>query len=414
MFSEQIELHGHIIDSLILPKVLDQILSHGGDFKIQEIRIGQQRTDPSYARVEVSGPSPEVVDDLVRRLRLHGAEVIREAEIQLAPAPADGVFPDNFYVTTTQQTFVFVEGQWIEVRPAIMDSGIAVDTKSRTATALKFAEVGKGMEFVVGHHGVRVVPHQRAISKAGVFEFMASSVSIEKPKSAVIREIAAEFRQAKRAGGKILAVSGPAIVHTGAGEHLEKLMEWGFVDLLFAGNALAAHDIEHALFGTSLGVDLREGALADEGHENHMRAINTIRGAGGIAPAVAKGILKQGIMYRCIQKNVEFVLAGSIRDDGPLPEVITVVVAAQKTMSAKVEGVTIALMIGTMLHSIAVGNLLPAEVKTICVDINPSVVTKLTDRGTFQAIGLVTDIEPFLRELTEFLGEEKRDSSTLL
>src|SRR6266849_8246634 len=287
MFSEQIELHGHIIDSLILPKVLDQILSHGGDFKILEIRIGQQRTDPSYARVEVSGPSPDVVDDLVRRLRLHGAEVIREAEIQLAPAPADGVFPDNFYVTTNQQTFVCLEGQWIEVRPAIMDSGIAVDTKSRTATALKFAEVGKGMEFVVGHHGVRVVPHQRAISKAGVFEFMASSVSIEKPKSAVIREIAAEFRQAKRAGGKILAVGGPAIVHTGAGEHLEKLMEWGFVDLLFAGNALAAHDIEHALFGTSLGVDLREGALAHEGHENHMRAINAIRGAGGIAAAVA-------------------------------------------------------------------------------------------------------------------------------
>ena len=404
MFSEQIELHGHIIDSLILPKVLDQILSHGGDFKILEIRIGQQRTDPSYARVEVSGPSPDVVDDLVRRLRLHGAEVIREAEIQLATAPADGVFPDNFYVTTNQQTFVCVEGQWIEVRPAIMDSGIAVDTKSRTATALKFAEVGKGMEFVVGHHGVRVVPHQRAISKAGVFEFMASSVSIEKPKSAVIREIAAEFRQAKRAGGKILAVSGPAVVHTGAGEHLEKLMEWGFVDLLFAGNALAAHDIEHALLGTSLGVDLREGALAHEGHENHMRAINAIRGAGGIAAAVANGILRQGLMYRCVRQRIDFVLAGSIRDDGPLPEVITDALEAQRVMRSKIGGVTLALMMGTMLHSIAVGNMLPASVKTICVDINPSVVTKLADRGTFQAIGLVTDLEPFLRELTDFLA----------
>ena len=404
MFSEQIELRGHIIDSLILPKVLDQILSHGGDFKILEIRIGQQRTDPSYARVEVSGPSPDVVDDLVRRLRLHGAEVIREAEIQLAPAPADGVFPDNFYVTTNQQTFVFVEGQWIEVRPAIMDSGIAVDTKSRTATALKFVEVGKGMEFVVGHHGVRVVPHQRAISKAGVFEFMASSVSIEKPKSAVIREIAAEFRQAKRAGGKILAVSGPAVVHTGAGEHLEKLMKWGFVNLLFAGNALAAHDIEHALLGTSLGVDLREGALAHEGHENHMRAINAIRGAGGIAAAVAKGILRQGVMYRCVRQRIDFVLAGSIRDDGPLPEVITDALEAQRVMRSKIGGVTLALMMGTMLHSIAVGNMLPASVKTICVDINPSVVTKLADRGTFQAIGLVTDLEPFLRELTDFLA----------
>ncbi len=360
MFSEQIELHGHIIDSLILPKVLDQILSHGGEFKILEIRIGQQRTDPSYARVEVSGPSPDVVDDLVRRLRLHGAEVIREAEIQLATAPADGVFPDNFYVTTNQQTFVCVEGQWIEVRPAIMDSGIAVDTKSRTATALKFAEVGKGMEFVVGHHGVRVVPHQRAISKAGVFEFMASSVSIEKPKSAVIREIAAD--------------------------------------------ALAAHDIEHALFGTSLGVDLREGALAHEGHENHMRAINAIRGAGGIAAAVANGILRQGLMYRCVRQRIDFVLAGSIRDDGPLPEVITDALEAQRVMRSKIGGVTLALMMGTMLHSIAVGNMLPASVKTICVDINPSVVTKLADRGTFQAIGLVTDLEPFLRELTDFLA----------
>ena len=243
---------------------------------------------------------------------------------------------------------------------------------------------------------------------------MASSVSSEKPKSAVIREIAEEIRMAKKSGGKMLVVAGPAVVHTGAGEHFEKMIDAGYVNLLFAGNALAAHDIEQALYGTSLGVYLVRGALADEGHESHMRAINTIRGAGGIAPAVAKGILKQGIMYRCVQKNVEFVLAGSIRDDGPLPEVITDVVAAQKAMRSKVEGVTIALMMGTMLHSIAVGNLLAADVKTICVDINPSVVTKLTDRGTFQAIGLVTDIEPFLRELTEFLGEEKPDSSTLL
>jgi lysine-ketoglutarate reductase/saccharopine dehydrogenase-like protein (TIGR00300 family) len=409
MFSEQIELHGHIIDSLILPKVLDEILSHGGDFKILEIRIGQQRTDSSYARIQVSGPSPGVVDELVRRLRLHGAEVVREAEVQLAPAPADGVFPENFHVTTHQQTFIRLEGQWIEVQPAIMDSGIAVDRKAKTATALKFAEVVKGTEFVVGHHGVRVVPHQRAISKAGVFEFMSSSVSSEKPKSAVIREIAAEFRTAKKAGGKILVVGGPAIVHTGAGEHLEKLMEWGFVDVLFAGNALAAHDIEHALFGTSLGVDLREGALAHEGHENHMRAINAIRGASGIAAAVANGVLRRGVMYQCVRHKIDFVLAGSIRDDGPLPEVITDALEAQRVMRSKIGGVTLVLMMGTMLHSIAVGNMLPASVKTICVDINPSVVTKLADRGTFQAIGLVTDLEPFLRELTDFLASPVKE-----
>ncbi len=406
MFSEQIELRGHIIDSLILPKVLDEILTHGGRFTIREIKIGKERHDASYACIDVFGPSPEVVDDIVRRLRQHGAEVLEQTEVQLVAAPADGVFPPDFYVTTNQQTFIHLAGKWIQTRRATMDCGIAVDPDKKTATTVKFSQVRKGMLITVGHHGIRVVPLQRSIERRSVFEFMASSVSSEKPKSAVIREIAEEIKMAKRSGGKILVVAGPAVVHTGAGEHFEKMIERGYVNLLFAGNALAAHDIEQALYGTSLGVYLVRGALADEGHENHVRAINTIRAAGGITAAVEKGILTQGIMYRCVQKNIDFVLAGSIRDDGPLPEVITDVVAAQKTMRSKVEGITIALMMGTMLHSIAVGNLLPADVKTICVDINPSVVTKLTDRGTFQAIGLVTDIEPFLRELTEFLGED--------
>jgi lysine-ketoglutarate reductase/saccharopine dehydrogenase-like protein (TIGR00300 family) len=292
-----------------------------------------------------------------------------------------------------------------------MDCGIAVDPEKNAASTVKFFQVRKGMLIAVGHHGIRVTPVERATDRKSVFEFMASSVSSEKPKSAVIREIAAEIRLAKKSGGKILVVAGPAVVHTGAGEHFEKLIEWGYVNLLFAGNALATHDIEQALYGTSLGVYLSRGALADEGHENHIHAINTIRGAGGITQAVEKNVLRQGIMYQCVKHGVEFVLAGSIRDDGPLPEVITDVVAAQKAMRAKLGGVTIAMMMGTMLHSIAVGNLLPASVKTICVDINPSVVTKLTDRGTFQAIGLVTDIEPFLRELTEFLGQEKREDA---
>jgi len=211
---------------------------------------------------------------------------------------------------------------------------------------------------------------------------------------------------ARQSGGRILVVAGPAIVHTGAVEHFEKLIEWGYIQLLFAGNALATHDIEQALYGTSLGVNLAHGALADEGHENHIRAINQIRAAGGIRQAVESGLLKEGIMYQCVKHGVDFVLAGSIRDDGPLPDVITDVIQAQKAMRSKLGGVKMAMMMGTMLHSIAVGNLLPADVKTICVDINPSVVTKLADRGSFQAIGLVTDLEPFLRELTEFLKEE--------
>jgi lysine-ketoglutarate reductase/saccharopine dehydrogenase-like protein (TIGR00300 family) len=286
-----------------------------------------------------------------------------------------------------------------------MDSGIAVDREAEQATAVKFHEVRKGMRFVVGHRGVRVMPLERTTDRLNLFEFMASNVSSEKPKSAVIRALADEMRRTRKAGGRILVVAGPAVVHTGAGEHFEKMIQWGYVNVLFAGNALAVHDIESALYGTSLGVYLHQGALADEGHEHHMRAINAIRAAGGIAQAIQTGLLRQGIMYQCVRHGVDYVLAGSIRDDGPLPEVITDVLQAQKAMRAKISGVTIALMMGTMLHSIAAGNLLPASVKTVCVDINPGVVTKLTDRGTFQAIGLVTDLEPFLRELTEFLAE---------
>jgi lysine-ketoglutarate reductase/saccharopine dehydrogenase-like protein (TIGR00300 family) len=407
MFSEQIELRGHLIDSLILPKVLDEILTNGGTFTIREVKIGKQRNDPSYACVDVFGPSPEAVDGIVRRLRQHGAEVVEQSSVGWGPAPGDGVFPADFYVTTNQQTFVRLDGKWIEVQPATMDCGIGIQPEKPAATAVKFAEVRKGDLIAVGHQGIRVMPVQRSTERHSIFEFMASSVSSEKPKSAVIREIAAEIRLARDSGGKILVVAGPAVVHTGAAEHFEKLIEQGYVNLLFAGNALAAHDIEQALYGTSLGVYLERGALADEGHQNHLRAINSIRAAGGIAQAVAQGMLRRGIMYQCIKHEIEFVLAGSIRDDGPLPEVITDVVAAQKAMRAKLGGVTVALMMGTMLHSIAVGNLLPAAVKTICVDINPSVVTKLTDRGTFQAIGLVTDLEPFLRELTEFLNEKE-------
>jgi lysine-ketoglutarate reductase/saccharopine dehydrogenase-like protein (TIGR00300 family) len=411
MFSEQIELRGHIIDSLILPKVLDEILTSGGTFTIREVKIGEQRHDPSYARIEVFGPGPQIVDDIVRRLKQHGADLVEQKPVQLLPAPADGVFPDGFYVTTNQQTFVQFDGQWIEAHPATMDCAIAVDPKTLTASTVKFSQVRKGTLIAVGHHGIRVIPLQRSTERKTVFEFMASNVSSEKPKSAVIREIAAEIRLAKNSGGKMLVVAGPALVHTGAGEHFEKMIQAGYVNLLFAGNALAVHDIEQALYGTSLGVYLIRGALADEGHENHMRAINTSRAAGGIARAVHQGVLRQGIMFECVRHQVDFVLAGSIRDDGPLPDVITDAAVSQKVMRSKVEGVTIALMMGTMLHSIAVGNLLPADVKTICVDINPSVVTKLTDRGTFQAIGLVTDLEPFLRELTDFLANDESEVS---
>jgi lysine-ketoglutarate reductase/saccharopine dehydrogenase-like protein (TIGR00300 family) len=403
MPSEIVELRGHIIDSLILPKVLDEIIAREAGFKIQEVRIGERRVDQSYARIEVSAPSANELDALVLRLRQHGAAVSEKESVQLAAAPADGIFPEDFYVTTNQQTFIRLGNREIEVKPWIRDSGIVVDRKARTAVATRFDDLRAGMEVVVGHHGIHVVPLQRSTARADVFEF-SSNISIEKPKSAVIREVAREFIRARDEKGKILIVGGPAIVHTGAAEHFEKLIQWGFVQLLFAGNGLAAHDIENALFGTSLGVNLEHGAFTDKRPQNHMRAINAIRTAGGIRQAVEQGLLQRGIMYTCVKEKVEFVLAGSIRDDGPLPEVITEVMEAQRAIRARLEGVTIAVMMGTMLHSMAACNLLPASVKTICVDINPGVVAKLTGRETFQSIGLVTDLEPFLRELTDCIA----------
>ena len=404
MFSETIELRGHIIDSLILPKVLDEILRAGGTFKINQIKIGQQHVDQSFARIEVSGPTHETLDELVLRLRQHGAEVVEKGDVQLASAPADGVFPANFYITTNQQTFVTLDGKEIEVRPAIMDSAIAVDNASQRATAVKFYEVRKGMKIVVGHQGIRVAPIQRSTRRTEVFEFM-SNISIEQPKSAVIRAMAGELKRARETGEKILVVTGPTVVHTGGAEHLERLIESGYVDLLFAGNALAMRDIEDVLFGRPQRINLDRGGLDDEGHENHIRAINAIREAGSIARAVEIGVLQRGIMCSCVRHGVEFVLAGSIRDDGPLPDVITDAIEAQKAMREKITGVTIALMMGTMLHSLAVESLLPANVKTFYIDINPVSVSKLTERGRFQAVGLVTDVEAFLRELTDCLAK---------
>jgi lysine-ketoglutarate reductase/saccharopine dehydrogenase-like protein (TIGR00300 family) len=409
MITKEIELHGHIIDSLILPKVMDEILARRGQFNIRTIRVGKEKTDTSYALIEVSAQTAEQLDNIITHLRQHGAEVTQEADVQLEESPADGVFPEGFYVTTNKPTSIHMGAKWIDVETSIMDSGICVDVESGIARTVKFCDARKGMKFVVGSEGVRVAPLELPRTRGHIFEFMSSSVSTEKPKGAIIREVAQQMVAAKKAGGRILVVGGPAIVHTGGGEHFEKLIKGGYVDLLFAGNALAVHDIECALFGTSLGVDLSSGNLAESGHDNHMRAINVIRAHGSIAGAVKAGVLRRGILYQCVKRGVDFVLAGSVRDDGPLPDVITDTVQAQYAMRSKLGGVSIALMMGTMLHSIATGNMLPATVKTICVDINPSVVTKLSDRGTFQAIGLVTDIEPFLRELAEYLREMEKE-----
>jgi lysine-ketoglutarate reductase/saccharopine dehydrogenase-like protein (TIGR00300 family) len=404
MISETIELRGHIIDSLILPKVLDQILTRGANFKIAEIKIGQNRVDQSFARIEVTADTHEALDELILRLRQHGAEVAKQADVQLATAPSDGVFPNDFYVTTNQQTFVRFAGKEIEVQPAMMDSAIAVDRKENKARAVKFFDVRKGDEIVVGHKGIRVVPVQRTTSHTDVFQFLNTSVAADEPKSSVIRELAQELRRARAAKSKIAIVSGPALVSTGAGEHLERLIERGYIQRLFAGNAFAVSDVERVLFGTSLGVS-PDRPLRDGGYENHLRAINVLRECGGIAAAVEKGVLTRGIMHSCIRHKVDIILTGSLRDEGPIPGVTTDVVVAQKIMREKLADVTHVLLMGTVQHSLAVAAMLTPQVKTICVDINPSAVARIIDQQPFQSIGLVTDVEPFLRELSDCIAE---------
>jgi hypothetical protein len=423
-FVEEIEISGHIIDSLILPKVLDSITAGGGRFRIANITIGQNRHDPSYAVVEVRTRTTEAMDRILAQIADHGAVPTTKQDCRLVAADMDGAFPESFYSTTNQRTEIRLDGHWIEVADQEMDCGIVVepcdgyqvpgvsqnptpDTRHPTPSAARcipMIDVRRGMSIVTGHAGVRVIPVERS-RVHNDFTFMSSGVSTEKPKGALVREIARDLVANRRGGGKTLIVGGPAIVHTGSGPALCQLIRGGYVDWLFAGNALATHDIEQALFGTSLGVHLADASIAETGHEHHLRAINRIRRAGSIRAAVEHGVLKSGIMYECIKHGVEFLLAGSIRDDGPLPDVITDVLEAQRQMRAAIRDVTFCLMIATMLHSVAVGNLLPAWVKVVCIDINPSTVIKLSDRGSFQTLGLVTDVEPFLRALVQEVRE---------
>ncbi len=403
-FTEAMELSGHIIDSLIFPKVLDEIVAMGGKFEIDDVQIGYQRTDPSHAQFRVIADSREHLEKILTSIGQHGAVSMHQSDCQLVAVEMNGVFPEGFYATTNQETEIRIDGDWIVVQKQEMDCGIAFDVKKKTATCVPMSDVKQREMIVVGRAGTRVKPVERDTTKHGAFSLMNSTVSSEKPKGVTLREIASEMKKARDGDGKILIVGGPAIVHTGSRDHLSHLIKNNFVQVLFAGNALATHDIEQSFFDTSLGVSMTDGGSIEEGHEHHLRSINRIRRVGSIKNAVEQKLLTSGIMYECVTNNVDFLLAGSIRDDGPLPDVITDVIEAQREMRKKLEGVTFALMIATTLHSIAVGNLLPAKVKVVCVDINPATVTKLADRGTFQTIGLVTDVEPFLRVLVDELG----------
>lgn len=400
---EEVEVQGHIIDSLILPKILDVIGAGGGSFRIKEISIGQTRADSSHAVLEVRAASERALDRILSQIADHGAILTAAHDCRLVATDVAGAFPEGFYSSTNQRTEVRLDGRWGLVENQEMDCGIVVDEAGKTARCLPMSAARSGDRFVVGHAGVRVFPQERPRDRQA-FEFMGSSVSTEKPKGLAIRKIARELGEHRVAGGRIAVVGGPAIVHTGSGEHIEQLIRSGYVDLLLAGNALAVHDIEQSMFGTSLGAYLDREGLAEAGHEHHLRAINRIRRAGSIRRAVETGLLTSGIMFQCVRHGTDFLLAGSIRDDGPLPDVVTDVMEAQRLMREKLAGVTFCLMIATTLHSIAVGNLLPAWVRVICVDINPSTAIKLADRGSFQTVSLVTDVAPFLRALVEELA----------
>jgi lysine-ketoglutarate reductase/saccharopine dehydrogenase-like protein (TIGR00300 family) len=408
-FVEEVELEGHIIDSLLLPKVLDEILTRGGNYTLKDIRLGKHQADPSYVRLEVRGDSDAQLEEILGAILDHGAVPIATHDCEVEAADMDSAFPERFYSTTNYRTQVRRGGEWLEVQDQEMDCGIVLDLEANAARCIPMVDVKKGDTIVVGRLGLRVLPSEPA-ARHTLFEFMSSAVSSEKPKGVTVREIAAAMRRSKEAGERILAVLGPAVVHTGSVEHVCALIRNGYLHILFAGNALATHDIEQALYGTSLGVWLDRGLPAEEGHEHHLRAINTIRRQGSIKAAVDKGVLKSGIMYECVKHDIPFVLAGSIRDDGPLPDVVTDVLVAQDQMRGHIrQGVGFCLMVSTMLHSIATGNLLPAWVKVACVDINPATVTKLADRGSHQTVGVVTDAEPFLRALVHELKLEASD-----
>ena len=403
MPSEVIELSGHIIDSWTLPRAWDVIMDRGGNFTVEEMRIGRHKTETSYARLKVEAPDENTLDLILTELQQFGASLVDGDDAQTDAVEQNGVLPASFYSTTNLPTQVRVRGQWVQVEQIEMDVAIVVDTTKKRAYCKPMHEVQVGERVVIGHSGIRVQPFERARERES-FAFMQSSVSTEKVKVLAIHEIARQMKETRASGGKILFVLGPAVIHTGAGRYVADLIRQGYVQVIFGGNAIITHDIESALFGTSLGVDLHSGEQVEGGHRNHLRAINAIRALGSVEKAVEAGLLREGITYEALKHGVRMVLAGSIRDDGPMPGVISDMREAQQQMRAALPGVQMALMVASMLHAIATGNLLPSTVRTVVVDINPSVVTKLADRGSFQAAGLITDAELFLRELAEALN----------
>jgi lysine-ketoglutarate reductase/saccharopine dehydrogenase-like protein (TIGR00300 family) len=397
--SDTIEAHGHLIDSGLLSSIFDKIIEHRSAYEILKFDIGRTNDDVSSLEMRVTAPDRHTLEELLQLLTTFGCHPVRQRDTLVKPAEKDRCVPDDFYSTTNHRTQVRLDGRWIDVDKQRMDAVIVVG--DGRAECRKLRDVRAGDPVVCGHDGIRVMPEFRERDRHG-FAFMSNDVSSERRVEGSVARIAQMMRDVKQAGGRIAVVAGPVVVHTGGVEHFAKIIRGGFVDVVLAGNALAVHDIEFALSGTSLGIDLVAGAPVEQGHRNHMAAINTINRAGSIRAAVETGVLRSGVMYECVKHGVEFVLAGSIRDDGPLPETLMDLVEAQEQYAAALAGnVHMVLMLSSMLHSIGVGNMLPSWVRVVCVDINPAVVTKLSDRGSSQTVGVVTDVGLFLHRLAE-------------
>ena len=404
-FSREIEVRGHLIDSLVLTKIFDSVMDLDGKFEVLDIDVGKKKTDESYAKLLVQGKNKDSLEKILEVIYRYGATAKLQKSIKLKSATKNMVMPDNFYSTTNNHTQVFHNKKWINVQNMMMDKCIIV--KSNTAKCITIREIKKGDKIIVGEDGIRVTPPERPREGMNVFQFMGSGSSSERPTQHIAKKVAEDIKNTKKNGGKIVLVGGPAIVHTGASDSIAALIRMGYIHSVLAGNALAVHDIEYATLGTSLGMNVKDGTLAIRGHRNHMQAINSVFRSGTISNMVKSKKLKKGIMYECIKKKIPFVLAGSLRDDGPLPDVITDISQAQKKYKEVLKDADMVIMVATMLHSIATGNMIPADVKVIVVDINQPTVTKLIDRGTWQALGIVSDVGAFLPMVTSEIKKLK-------
>ena len=407
-----VELEGHIIDSGMMGRCFGIVMDMGGEFDVEQFEVGRHKHEESYCRMAVTADSETDLRAIIHELNQNGATVADPRDATVEPAPEDGVVPLNFYSTTNHPTFVRLDGEWISVEDAEMDCALVVeraDSEPRVRTKVLNA-IEEGDLVVTGETGIRVEPPERPRDADSAFGFMQGGVSSERPSASLIAEIADELRAVRDADGTALVVCGPAIVHAGGRNALADLVRAGYVDAISAGNGFAVHDLERDLYGTSLGVDTESLEHPRKGHKHHIYTISEIVRAGGIEEAIEAGIVDGGVMYECVRNDIPYVLAGSIRDDGPLPDTITDAVEAQAAIRTQAQEADIVLMLSTLLHSVAVGNCLPSTTKTVCVDINPATVTQLLDRGSAQAIGMVTDIGTFLPMLADELLD--RDSET--